>query len=54
VKNFIEGLYLVRPKNEEHSSREHLVKNLKKGIKRVGRLWERKKDLPYTMHREYG
>ena len=43
VRNFIEGLYLVRPKNEDHSSREHLEKNLKKGLKRVGRFWEKKK-----------
>lgn len=43
IKNFIEGLYLVRPKNEDHSSRDHLEKNLAKGIKRVGRLWAKKR-----------
>ena len=42
MRNFIEGLYLVRPKNVDHSSREHLEKNLKKGIWMMGKLWEEK------------
>ena len=48
IRNFIEGLYLVRPKNVDHSSREHLEKNLKKGIKRIGKLWEDKKERKFA------
>jgi hypothetical protein len=44
MRNFIEGLYLVRPKNVDHSSREHLEKNLKKGINIMGKLWMDKRE----------
>ena len=44
MKNFIEGLYLVRPKSVDHSSRQHLEKNLKKGIRIMGKMWKANPD----------